>query len=944
MTHSKPLNSKKSATQKGDKINKTINVKGERARATTMKVKEINAEVDMVPFDAAEGEGSQQATRHRERYEARERGDLRHERPADDRVPQQKGGTTANAGTRPQQNIVNATLPDNKGTTGGSRLRGPHPNNVTRAERSKKEDMEATKPIQQQENNMEPKPDQLQQEEEWLGGRGRSTHLHLRYLAHGFWVGEVLATGSELTPPYGRVPGVAYHNVHDYNHYTLGQPKGIQKQKPGQGSRPFRGTHKPSVELINGENVAHLSNAQPEEQQFARGVLPRWRTGAEASPTAAITAGRGELRRINPAQMAATLVEVVRHILGDTLHATSVRNELSEVGELLEDVVADFGASIRLRDSAGIAEGRDALMEAVNILDEIVMNYDAAHDEFTMDPATLQDDLLRLAQQLQIVVPAHNNLLGDIRGELPSQRPSSNAQELYEGYGDELGVCPPTTLSPSPAGPDPAGDTEEGHRCALQLLSVLEREFPESYRSNGQCEADAIWLLLRGERLAEYIDGMNLPAEERMRGGQDDEHPGLRGVYQHHEGNARDGAMGRHVTQDRDVDRDRTGHPQDFEPTALMQTSLRGNTKEEQKPIQKGRKPHSDNDRTGTNKFNILAETRQMSYIFTKRNAIYVNSFPSSSKPVCWKERAVPFNRLKQSPSAAACLQCLQEGWCEYFGTPRVLRFTATGDQAKLGTLIENPSGEIHRQLRILRKKNHLHGCVSEERGQVAIDWPESRRAQVSEKRMSDEERKLFAGAKAVEEQAMNMRWILTRSRQTNDGQCTKEMCRERFFKEDPPPRRKGDRILGMVAGHVDDFLNEEDAEGQDLIRRMKEKFHWGDWDKDEFCQCGVTIKRTEEGFELSQPQYVAGISEIPVSANVFDKMTTEVLSIKGAEKRTNIVMISLKESRTPGIEIRWVHSEAQLANALTKVGNAKEMELFYRMRHHWRIVEDPQM
>ncbi|CAE7721220.1 unnamed protein product, partial [Symbiodinium microadriaticum] len=213
--------------------------------------------------------------------------------------------------------------------------------------------------------------------------------------------------------------GVAYYNNYDNNQYALEQPKEIQEQKPRQGGR---------------------SRRLPEEQQFAGGVLPRWRTGAEASPTASITAGRGELRRINPAQMAATLVEVVRHILRDTLHATSVRNELSEVGELLEDAVADFGASIRLRDSAGIAEGRDALMEAVNILDEIVMNYDAAHDEFTMDPATLQEDLLRLAQQLQIVVPAHNNLLGDIRGELPSQRPSSNAQELYEGYGDELGL------------------------------------------------------------------------------------------------------------------------------------------------------------------------------------------------------------------------------------------------------------------------------------------------------------------------------------------------------------------------------------------------------------------------------------------------------------------------------------------------------------------------
>ena len=40
-----------------------------------------------------------------------------------------------------------------------------------------------------------------------------STHLHLRYLAHGFWVGEVVARGSELTPPYGRVPDRGFARV-----------------------------------------------------------------------------------------------------------------------------------------------------------------------------------------------------------------------------------------------------------------------------------------------------------------------------------------------------------------------------------------------------------------------------------------------------------------------------------------------------------------------------------------------------------------------------------------------------------------------------------------------------------------------------------------------------------------------------------------------------------
>jgi hypothetical protein len=77
----------------------------------------------------------------------------------------------------------------------------------------------------------------------------------------------------------------------------------------------------------------------------------------------------------------------------------------------------------------------------------------------------------------------------------------------------------------------------------------------------------------------------------------------------------------------------------------------------------------------------------------------------------------------------------------------------------------------------------------------------------------------------------------------------------------------------------------------------------------------------------------------------VYDKVNTEVLTIKGAEKRSNIELLGLKESQqATGLKIRWVHSEAQLANGLTKSGSAKELELFYRMGHRWRIVEDEEM
>ncbi|CAE6958741.1 RE1 [Symbiodinium sp. CCMP2592] len=80
-------------------------------------------------------------------------------------------------------------------------------------------------------------------------------------------------------------------------------------------------------------------------------------------------------------------------------------------------------------------------------------------------------------------------------------------------------------------------------------------------------------------------------------------------------------------------------------------------------------------------------------------------------------------------------------------------------------------------------------------------------------------------------------------------------------------------------------------------------------------------------------------------SRNVFDKLQTEVVSIKGAERKADIELLSLKEAQArTKVQVRWVHSEAQLANSLTKCGGSKEIELFYKMGSSWRIVEDEKM
>ncbi len=80
-------------------------------------------------------------------------------------------------------------------------------------------------------------------------------------------------------------------------------------------------------------------------------------------------------------------------------------------------------------------------------------------------------------------------------------------------------------------------------------------------------------------------------------------------------------------------------------------------------------------------------------------------------------------------------------------------------------------------------------------------------------------------------------------------------------------------------------------------------------------------------------------------SRNVFDKLSTEVVCAKGAERRVDLTLMRLKESQhLNNVVVRWVHSDAQLANSLTKGKELRQILLFYDMNQHWRIVDDPSM
>ena len=86
-----------------------------------------------------------------------------------------------------------------------------------------------------------------------------------------------------------------------------------------------------------------------------------------------------------------------------------------------------------------------------------------------------------------------------------------------------------------------------------------------------------------------------------------------------------------------------------------------------------------------------------------------------------------------------------------------------------------------------------------------------------------------------------------------------------------------------------------------------------------------VNVRKTEES--------VAQIPAVLVtdSTNVHDRMKNNVYVPKGPEFRTAMELIGLKEaSARTHMPIRWAHSDAQLANSLTKDSEQQQLQRFY--------------
>ncbi len=77
-------------------------------------------------------------------------------------------------------------------------------------------------------------------------------------------------------------------------------------------------------------------------------------------------------------------------------------------------------------------------------------------------------------------------------------------------------------------------------------------------------------------------------------------------------------------------------------------------------------------------------------------------------------------------------------------------------------------------------------------------------------------------------------------------------------------------------------------------------------------------------------------------SKNLYDRLSQTVLTLKGAEKRSDIETLCLKEAMDfADVSVRWVNGDSQLANSLTKDSEPQQLMLFNSRNGRWKIVYD---
>ena len=77
-------------------------------------------------------------------------------------------------------------------------------------------------------------------------------------------------------------------------------------------------------------------------------------------------------------------------------------------------------------------------------------------------------------------------------------------------------------------------------------------------------------------------------------------------------------------------------------------------------------------------------------------------------------------------------------------------------------------------------------------------------------------------------------------------------------------------------------------------------------------------------------------------SKNLFDRLSQTMLTLKGAEKRSDLESLCLKESTMFNKTVlRWVNGDSQLGNSLTKATEPQQLQLFFARNGRWRIVYD---